>query len=239
MYDNESTSVESNSQGNGNYQYKRGTDDEEFIELWLVDVFSRQHTELAPSERWMSQKLERIEKSNDVWHRFSKLQPMWRVAIQDFLRARNKAQKPEHAWKLIHIGLPRRMTKMSIFGHHHGGQLVRLIISGRKGANQGVNSVVVVKSGNEETSRSTVRASTYLPRQLVSTLAIRESSYDYEEMFEMPFDDAASELREITDRTHVMILEALTLKQVNKLASLTKSYMESGIGKLRRYLYLV
>ena len=225
--------MESNSEGNEISQYNRGTDDEDSIELWLVDVFSRQNTELAPSERWLSQKLARIERSNDVWHRFAQLQPMWRVAIQDFLKARNKAQTPEHAWKLIHIGLPRRTTKMSFFGHNHQGQLVRLIISRRRTENQGVNGVFVVKSGEQRTSQSTVRARTYLPRQLVSTSAIREYSYNYAERFDVPSKNTVSELKDVTDKTHIMIPETLTLKQVNTLASLTKSYMESGRGKFR------
>lgn len=227
--------MQSNSEGNGIYHYNRGTNDEDSIELWLVDVFSRQHTELAPSERWLSQKLERIEKSNDVWHRFAQLQPIWRVAIQDFLNVRNKAQTPDHAWKLIHIGLPRRMTKMGFFGHNHQGQLVRLIISRRKTENQGINSVVVVKSREERTSQSTVRARTYLPRQLVSTSAIRDRSYNYEERFDVPPENTVSELKDVTDKTHIMIPEALTLKQVNTLAGLTKSYMESGRGTFRVY----
>lgn len=187
----------------------------------------------------MSHKLERIEKFSNVYPRFAQLQPMWRVAIQEFLEARNKAQRPEQAWKLIHIGLPRRMTKMSIFGHHHKGQLVRLIISRRKSANQAINSAVLVVKGEfGQTLPSTVRASTYLPRQLVCTPAIRESSYDYQELFEVPSDNDASELREVTDDTHVMIPEALTLKQVNRLASLTKLFMEDGRGRVRVYLTL-
>ena len=113
----------------------------------------------------MSQKLERIERSNDVWHRFAQLQPIYRIAIQDFLEARNKAQTPEHAWRLIHIGLPRRMMKMGFFGHNHQGQLVRLIISRRKAANQGVNGVFV-KGEQERTSQSTVRAEEYQIKQL-------------------------------------------------------------------------
>lgn len=169
----------------------------------------------------MSQKLIRIEKSNDVWHRFAQLQPIWRVAIQDFLNARNEAQTPFNAWKLIQIGLPRRMMKMSFFGHNHQGQLVRLIISRRYTANQGVNCVFVV------------RARTYLPRQLVSTSAIREYGHEYDESLDVPSDDTISELRGVTNKTHIMILEALSLKQVNALASLTKSYMESGRGRLR------
>lgn len=187
----------------------------------------------------MSHKLERIAKFSNVYRRFAQLQPMWRVAIEDFLKARNKAERPEQAWKLIHIGLPRRMTKMSIFGHHHKGQLVRLIISRRKTADQAVNSAVLVfKGGIDKTFPSTVRVSTYLPRQLVCTPAIRDSSYDYQELFEVPSDDAAPELREVTDETHVMIPEALTLKQVNRLASLTKSLMEGGRGRVRVYLTL-
>lgn len=178
----------------------------------------------------MSQKLIRIDKSNDVWHRFAQLQPIWRIAIQDFLNARNEAQTPFNAWKLIHIGLPRRMMKMSFFGHNHQGQLVRLIISRRKTANQGINGVFVVKSAEARASQSTVRARTYLPRQLVSTSAIRECFYDFEERFDVPSDDTAYN---VTDKTHIMIPEALTLKQVNTLAGLTRSYMESGRGKSR------
>ncbi len=231
--------MESSSQGNRSSQYNRGIDDQVNTELWLVDVFSRQHLEVDTSNRWLIQKLKRIEKSHDVWHRFAQLQPMWRVAIQDFLKDRNKAQSPEHPWRLIHIGLPRRMTKMAIFGHQHGGQLVRLIVSQRKIANQAFNSVVVVSGENDKTSPSTVNASTYLPRQLVSISAIRESSYDYNEMFELPSDDAPPELRDVTSKSHVMIPEALTLKQVNQLASLTKSFMESGRGKCRDYLCVV
>ena len=231
--------MESASQGNKYSEYVRGIEFPIDIELWLVDVFSRQHLEVDTSERWLSQKLKRTEKSHDVWHRFAQLQPMWRVAIQDFLKDRNKAQSPEHPWKLIHIGLPRRMTKMSMVGHHHGGQLVRLIVSRRKIANQVFNSVVVVSSENDKTSPPTVNASTYLPRQLVSISAIRESSYDCDELFALPSDDAPLELRDVTSETHVMIPEALTLKQVNQLASLTKSFMESGRGKSREYLCVV
>lgn len=229
-------------QGKSSYQSNQRADHEDSIELWLVDVLSRQHTELALSERWMSHKLEKIEKFSNVYPRFAQLQPMWRVAIQEFLEARNKAQRPEQAWKLIHIGLPRRMTKMSIFGHHHKGQLVRLIISQRKSANQAIDSVVLVVKGELGRSLpSTNRASTYLPRQLVCHSAIIESSYDYQDLFDVPSDDAASEhreLREVTDKTHVMIPEALTLKQVNRLASLTKSLMEDGKGRVRGHLTL-
>lgn len=201
----------------------------------MVDVFSRQHTELAPSERWATQELKRIEKSNDVWHRFAQLQPMWRVAIQDFLKAKNEAQTPAPPWTLIHIGLPRRMTKTSFFGHNHQGQLVRLIISQRKTEAQGINSVFVVKSGEKTTSQSTVSARTYLPRRLVSTSAIRDSSYNYEERFDVPSENTVLEFKDVTEKTHIMIPEALTLKQVNTLAGLTKSYMESGSGKFRVY----
>lgn len=227
--------MKSSLQGNGFFRYNRGPDDDVNIELWLVDVFSRQHTEIEPAERWLSQKLKRIERSHDVWHRFAQLQPTWRIAIQDFLEVRNKAQRPGHAWKLIHIGLPRRMTKLSFFGHHHRGQLVRLMVSRRKSAMQGVSSVVVVV----KRSQSTVKAETYLPRQLVSISAIIESSYGYEERFEVPSDNAASELQNITNETHVMIPEEMTLKQVNTLASLTKSFMESGKSKLEEYSYIV
>ena len=236
-YDSENDSVNSNSQENVFNQRSRGNDDAKSIELWLVDEHSRQHTELAVSERWLSQKLERIEKSNVVWHRFAQLQPMWRVAIQDFLKVRNEALRPEHAWKLIHIGLPRRMKKTSIFGHHHGGQLVRLIISRRNSIDHSVHSsVVVVKRGVSKASPPTVRSSTYLSRHLISTSAIRASSYDYEETFAVPSDDAASGLKNITDKTHVMIPESLTLEQVNRLISLTRSLMENGGGKLGAYL---
>lgn len=229
--------MKSKSQGNESLRNNHGLHDEVSIEIWLVDVFSRQHTEIEPAERWLSQKLKTTERSHDVWHRFAQLQPMWRIAIQDFLDVRNKAQRPERAWKLIHIGLPRRMTKMSFFGHHHRGHLVRLMVSQQKSAVQSDFSDVVAVVVRR--SRSTVKAETYLPRRLVSISAIIESSYDYEESFEVPSYDATSELQRFTDETHVMIPEEMTLKQVNTLASLTKSFMESGKGKFGESSYII
>ena len=52
----------------------------------------------------------------------------------------------------------------------------------------------------------------------------------------MPSTDAASELKNITDKSHVMVPEALTLKEVHRLISLTKSLMEDAGGKFRTYL---
>ena len=124
------------------------------------------------------------------------------------------------------------MTKLSMFGHHHGGQLVRLILSRSMSAVQAVNIVFVLKSRSDEMLPSTNRKSTYLPRQLVSTFAIRGSRYDYKEAFEVPAH--IPELEEVTDKAYVMIPEALTAEQVDELASLTYS-MQIGECKLRTY----
>ena len=101
------------------------------IELWLVDLVSGHTMELAPSREWLRSKLEKV-RYDEISHTMAKLKHPWRTAISDFLQTRNEQEPPHLMWKLCFIGLPRRVSKLPLFGHRRGDSLVRLVVCQQK-----------------------------------------------------------------------------------------------------------
>ena len=124
--------------GNGsNVDEDRNTDSTHNLELWLVDLISGQKMELAPSHEWLRLKLEKA-RHDEVSHKLAKLKHPWRTAIQEFMSSRNANEAPHLAWKLRFIGLPRRVSKVAIFGHRRGDCLVRLVLCQQRNAKTGL-----------------------------------------------------------------------------------------------------
>ena len=107
------------------------------LELWLVDLISGQKLELAPSREWLRLRLEK-ERHDEVSHKLAKLKHPWRTAIQEFLNSRNANEAPHLAWKLRFIGLPRRVSKLAVFGHRRGDCLVRLVLCQQRNTHTGL-----------------------------------------------------------------------------------------------------
>ena len=135
------------------------------IELWLLDLLSKQHTELALPREWLDKYVKQGEKSDAVLRRLAQLEPMWRAAIQDFLSFRNGQESSETSWKLIDLVLPRRMAKLGLFGHKRGPHLIKVVLSRPnrrlRGANpntrpgQNQNSVTTQQGANvDNTNRN-------------------------------------------------------------------------------------
>ena len=101
------------------------------LQLWLVDLVSGQNMELFPSREWLRSKVDNA-RYDEVAHRMAKLKHPWRTAILDFVRSRNDRRPPHLAWKLCFIGLPRRVSKLALFGHRRGDCLVRLVLCQQK-----------------------------------------------------------------------------------------------------------
>lgn len=68
------------------------------------------------------------QRHQNISHKLAQLKQPWRNLILDFLQIRNDNEASNKKWKLLFIGLPRRVPKMALFGHRHGGCLVQLIV---------------------------------------------------------------------------------------------------------------
>lgn len=97
------------------------------IELWLIDVLSGQVTELETSQKWLDSHIKKT-KHHDTLRRSAQMRHQWRTAIQGFLDFRNQKEPTNLLWKLSSISLPRRVSRVPVFGHRHGDYLVKLTI---------------------------------------------------------------------------------------------------------------
>ena len=121
-----------------NFEKDHGLHSTSRLELWLLDLMSGQKVELAPPDEWLRSKLYKSSYS-EVSHKLTKLKQPWRTAIIDFLQFRNEIEVSKLVWRLCFVGLPRRVSRMAIFGHHHGDCLVQLVICQQNNANGAVD----------------------------------------------------------------------------------------------------
>ncbi len=96
--------------------------------------------ELTPSREWLRSKADKA-RDDQIAHKMAKLKHPWRTAILDFLRSRNDREPPHLIWKLCFIGLPRRVSRLALFGHRRGDCLVRLVLCRTKVAENDSNNL--------------------------------------------------------------------------------------------------
>ena len=82
---------------------------------------------METSQNWLDSHIKKT-KQHDTLRRLAQMRHQWRTAIQDFLDRRNHKEPTNLLWKLFSISLPRRMSRVPVFGHRHSDCLVKLTI---------------------------------------------------------------------------------------------------------------
>lgn len=98
------------------------------IEMWLINVLSKQHTQFfQPLDQLMAKK-NSIRKGHEAWHVFSRLGPLCRTAILEFLGFRNRNESTFRHWTLLYIKIPKEPWKNRLFGERREEQVVQVLI---------------------------------------------------------------------------------------------------------------